>query len=163
MRNHLIFTKLLNSKNALLTHKIKSNDMFIQLNEYPINIKSSLEIKDINKNDLSKLNNLTDNDKHLIGYRYKQRLSLIIEDNADYTIQIDLTDVKSSKNLSNIYIIDSIYELELEVVFKKKATKQVLDMLCNKFGNEIIRLEKFLQESDMLITKTEINNKEKIE
>ena len=171
LKNHTIFSKQVrifmsqdetdnNSTIKLplvLINKVKFPDKFIALDEYDMRIKLSEE-NQVNSDNLSELLNLTDSERSNIGYRYKQRASLIIESNSEYEIRIDLTDVKSTHNLK--FIIDSIstYELEAEVTFKKSIDSETLNIICNKMAELMMNLEQFIQESHSLITRTESIN-----
>ena len=165
-KNHTIFSKQIimymnqdeNAKDKIiLINKIKSSEKFIALDEYDMRIKMSEENNDIKQSDLRKLQELDENDRHNISFRYKQRVSLIIEDNDDYIIRIDLTDVKSSNNINQL--IDSIsqYELEIDISFKKSLKSQLEDV-CNKLAHSMLKLEQFMQESFDIVTKTETTN-----
>lgn len=160
LKNHTIFSKQVltcleaDVKNIFIINKVKSPEKFIQLDEYDIRIKFSEE-NDIEQSLLRKLLLLDENERHQIGFRFKQRISLIIDDNPNYKLSIDLTDVKSSNNLSNLTNMLSKYELELDLTFKKASTD--LKML-DKFAENLLNLEQFLQESLLLVTQTEASN-----
>ena len=167
LKNHTIFSKQIRTyinqddktnNNIILIMKIKSPDKFIALDEYDMRIKMSEEIEDIDQSTLKKLLNLNELERHHISYRYKQRISLIIENNIDYIIKIDLTDVKSSKIINNLVESLSKYELEVDISFKKSISASKLSEVCNKLAKSMYNLEQFLQESLILITKTESIN-----
>ena len=166
LKNNTIFSKLVRTfinqdktNNSLtLINKIKSVDKFIALDELDIRIKVSNENIDIEQSILKKLLTLEESEKYHIMYRYKQRVSLIIYDDPIYTLRIDLTDVKTTNNITNINNSISKYELEVDISFKTSIKNNVLTDILNSFGSTIINLEQFLQESTMLITKTETNN-----
>ena len=163
LNNNTIFSKQVKisinseNKNIVLINKVKSSDKFIALDDYDIRIKVSEE-NEIEQSILKNLLTLTNNDKHNIIFRYKQRVSLIVYDNTDYTLRIDLTDVKTSKNL--VYIINNVsqYELEVDISFKKSVKDNKLTEILDLFGKTIVNLEQFLQESLLLTTNTESIN-----
>ena len=163
LNNNTIFSKQVKisinseNKNIVLINKVKSSDKFIALDDYDIRIKVSEE-NEIEQSILKNLLTLTNNDKHNIIFRYKQRVSLIVYDNTDYTLRIDLTDVKTSKNLG--YIINNVsqYELEVDISFKKSVKDNKLTEILDLFGKTIVNLEQFLQESLLLTTNTESIN-----
>ena len=165
-KNNILFSKqvrlLKSNNNIILINKIKSNINFIAIDEYDIRIKLSEEISNIDNNTIKLLENLDDTNMRYINFRYKQRYNLVIESNDNYIISIDLTDVKTNKNLRHIYTTNSHYELELDITFKKpintKMFDKILDDLLNKIYINILFIEKFLQQSNILITKTEKNN-----
>jgi SAM-dependent methyltransferase len=163
LKNHTIFSKQVRTcldnlegdvKNIFIINKVKSPEKFIELDEYDIRIKFSEE-NELDQSVLRKLLLLDENERHQIGFRFKQRISLVIDDNPNYKMSIDLTDVKSSNNLSNLVNMISKYELEVDVTFKKQSSD--LKML-DKFTENILNLEQFLQESSLLVTKTESSN-----
>jgi SAM-dependent methyltransferase len=159
LKNHIIFSKQIsnyinNIGNLILINKIRYPENFITLTDYDIRIRVSNE-NDVEKNTLHKLLGLDDNERFNIFYRYKQRVSLILEDNKDYKLSIDLTDVKSSKQLSTIINEKSNYELEIDISFYKKYDPKNLNNLLNKMASLILKLEQFLQESYLLTSKTD--------
>jgi hypothetical protein len=164
LKNHTIFSKQLimymnmtkeEKKNYEFMNKIKTPSKFIALDEYDCRIKVSEESDDISESEISNLVKLQDTEKYHISFRYKQRISLILEDTKDYIMRIDLTDVKSTKVINNISDSISNYELETDITFKKSVSDTKLSEIINKLGDSIIMLEKFLQESQLLITKSE--------
>lgn len=160
LKNEKIFSKQIkiyinqDNKKTILINKIKTSDKFISLTEYDIRIKMSEE-NQIDFDILQTLSSLHDSERVNIGFRFKQRLSLTIESNEYYDIVIDLTDVKSTKFLTTINDVVSSYELEVDISFKKSISETILLELLGKFSRIIYDLEKFLQESSTLITKTE--------
>jgi len=167
LKNNTIFSKHIKSflsqdkehNYIQFINKIKLQNKFIALDNYDIRIKLSEENSDIEQSILKELLNLQDIERHQISFRYKQRKSLTIIDNIDYIINIDLTDVKTTYNLSNIINTGSKYELEIDITFKKLLSdKKKLNKICNELANIMFELEKFLQESTLLTTKLEKNN-----
>lgn len=167
LSNHIIFIKQVNNyinniNNISLINKIRSQNDQILLNEYAIKIRLSQE-NILEQNELNKILNLDEIEKHNIFYRYKQRVSLILENNEYYNMSIDLTDVKTSSNLINLINDKNIiskdkvsnYELEIDVSFKKKPTDKIITELLTKLGNLMYMLEQFLQESYLLISRSE--------
>jgi SAM-dependent methyltransferase len=172
LKNHTIFSKQLRSylnqdKNSNTNYidfinKIKTSDKFIALDDYDIRIKYSEENSDINQSTMKTLMTLQESERHQISFRYKQRLSLKIIDNDDYTLSMDLTDVKNSNILSQLSGNISKYELEIDVSFKRaKISDKKISQMCNDIAENMHNLEKFIQESQMLITNTEISNVKK--
>jgi SAM-dependent methyltransferase len=165
-RNHTIFSKqirmYLNQDDKSKTedkigliNKIRTSDKFIALDEYDMRIKMSEENADIEQSVLNKLLSLDESERHQISFRYKQRVSLIVENNSDYIVSIDLTDVKGSNNIN--HLIDSLsqYELEIDISFKKSLSGSKLNDVCSELAKSMFKLEQFLQESYLLVTKTE--------
>ena len=165
LKNNTIFSKQVRAfinqdktKNILLINKIKSPNKFIALDEFDIRIKVSSEENDIEQSIIKKLLTLEESERHHIIYRYKQRISLIIKDTTNYTLRIDLTDVKTTKNITNINNSVSNYELEVDISFKKSVNETILNEILNLFGSTIINLEQFIQGSSLLVSRTETNN-----
>lgn len=170
LKNHTIFSKQIRSylvqdntknlsNNLIFINKIKSSDKFIALDEYDIRIKLSEENNNIKQETIKSLLTLDESERHQIAYRYKQRMSLKIEDNDYFVIHVDLTDVKTTNNISNITDAVSKYELEIDISFKNKSIdKKKLNEVCDKLAQIMYEMEKFLQESNILITKTETTN-----
>lgn len=161
LKNNTLFSKQVrlfinrDNENIILINKIKSPDKFIALEEYEMRIKLSEEKSDIEQSILDDLLRLDDDEKYHIGFRFKRRASLIIEDNSDYIIRIDLTDVKSSKILSSLIDVNSKYELEIDVTFKKHTSDT---KVFDKLASYMLNLEQFLQGSFTLVTNTETIN-----
>jgi hypothetical protein len=158
LKNHTIFSRKIRMLNSgdIIINKVKSPEKYIFLNNYDIRIKYSEE-KEIEQSALNDILKLDESERFHILFRYKQRVSLIIDDNPDYIIRLDLTDVRSDKNINNLLnnsLLSNI-ELEVDVSFKKPSfNKEVLNILAEN----IFKLEQFLQESRLLITKTEASN-----
>jgi hypothetical protein len=168
LKNHTIFSKQIrmyisqddktSTDKIILINKIKSPEKFVALEEYDMRIKLSEEITDIEQSTMKSLLALAEPERHNMSFRHKQRVSLIIEDNIDCIIRIDLTDVKSSLNINSILESNSRYELEIDVTFKKSPNDKVLQKILDQMAHTMLDLEKFLQESHVLITKTESIN-----
>jgi hypothetical protein len=168
LKNHSIFSRLIKQymmfkklddieslKTLKLINKIKHSDKFIALDEYDIRIKLSEENDNFDPSDLSNISNLEEIDHNNITYRLKQRTSLVIDSNKSYQINIDLTDVKTTRSVTDIYSAVSNYELEVDISFKKKIDDKLLEASLNTLANEMFRCEKLLQQSPLLVTKSE--------
>jgi len=105
LKNHTIFSKQIrtyisqdkidtdtetNNKITLI-NKVKESKKFIALDEYDMRIKLSNEKTDISQSTLKNLLSLDETERHQISFRYKQRVSLELENNSDYNLNIDLT------------------------------------------------------------------------
>ena len=163
-KNNVIFSYFVNmilnnkekDKNIFIINKIKSNDndKLINIDEYDCRIRLSQE-KRIDRNTLEQLKQLDENEIHNIIFRFKNRISIILEDNEYYKLRIDLTDVKQNKKF--IYLNDSIsrYELELDISFKKSINNNI-DEVIKSFEKNMIFLLKQIQESSVLCSTSEI-------
>lgn len=142
-------------KTLLFVNKIKSQDQFIALDEYDVKIKVSEEKSDVEQSVLDELLKLGESAKYMILYRYKQRASLIIEENENYVLRIDVTDVKRSNNINTIIDSVSNYELEIDATFKKSVNESKLTDVLQKIADVTLNLEQFLQRSYTLTTNSE--------
>ena len=163
LKNYTIFSRLIKmilnkDKNIILIDKKKDPNNYIALTEYDIRFRLSDEDDNIEQSVLNDLLRLDENENNFIIFRYKQRKSLIIFDDNNYTLRLDITNVKTSNNLKNLNNSLSNYELELDFTFKKKISEKTLSEVFNKMYEETFNIEKFIQQSSILITKTEISN-----
>lgn len=157
--NHVTFNTLIkiitDKKNKndhiVLQKKIKNNENIYNIDELNMRVRLSKEIGPSAKelNIIGKINHTQSNN---IIFRYKQRMTVIIEDNSEGTIKIDLTSVKTAPNIGSINTTKKItYELEIEYVPKNDTSKKsVLD----KMFNLSILLLKVIQQSNYIITRT---------
>lgn len=161
LKEHTIFSRLVRNvisqddKKLILINKKKNPENYIALTEYDIRFRLSEEDDNIDQSTLKELLSLEENEKNFIIFRYKQRKSLIIYDDDNYTFRLDITNVKTSRKLKNLSEQLSNYELELDFTFKKKVSDKILTEVFNKIYEETLNIEKFLQQSSLLITKTE--------
>jgi hypothetical protein len=115
--NHVIFSMLLSeyieSKDSGIEvmEKIKDKKNMVDIEDYGLRIRLSTE-KDIPKTLHKDLLKLSEKERRYINFRFLQRVSLIIEDTSDYTIRIDLSQVKNSNKPGLIEKNASIVELE---------------------------------------------------
>jgi len=97
---------------------------------------------------------LNENDKYNIIYRYKQRASLILDDNEYGKIQLDVTQVQQSTQLSTLLTSQIRYEAELEFMVRKKMTDK---KILIKIMTHLKSILGTLQGSDIIINQDEIN------
>ena len=146
-------TKTINKKDISQEDK-----NILDIEDYNIRIRLALE-EEINNKEIEQLKKYIQNQNQKdniikFNYRYKDRLSLIIDDTKDYYISLDLTKTKTSDKI----IIDTLIsnnELELEY-FSKTGNKNNKDIEILK--KECIKIIKYIQESNYIISKTEENN-----
>jgi hypothetical protein len=152
-KSHVIFNTLLKiyyeTKTPFISFmkKTKDRENVVNVDEFTIRIRlASEEIGD-------KIESLKWEDANFITFRYKQRISLIIETDKIHKIKLDLTDVKMDSNLNNLNKNNSIYELELELNAEKPKKEYFNKML------EITELLlKIFQSSRTIITRTMEDN-----
>lgn len=154
-RSHAILTTLLKlSKKKELSDVIelsKKNKKY--QNKYDqdnLNLRIRLtKESSLTEKDIAKLENLDNTAQSDIIFRYKQRVSLILEEDDVHVIKIDLTDVKMAKDINYLDRTLSNYELELELFAKKDFHKtNYLDTMIESS----ILLLKILQQNNFVTT-----------
>ena len=125
-KNYTIFSLLVNKvnekKGITIMDKQKDTSNIIDILEYYIRFRTAKELT-VSKDNQEKLLHLTVKDQNSINFRFKDRLSLIVFEDENIIIKTDLTEVKSSSNIKFLQTSKEIYELEIEMVFKKKINK----------------------------------------
>ncbi len=154
-KNHIIYkvlvTKFLEgSKDIKIMEKIKDSENVIDIKDYNMRIRLSEE-NDVNKKTLEKLKTLTYNEIPNISFRFKERVSVFIEESKDKHIKIDITKTNTSKNINRIENIVPNYELEIEYMNNNKP-KSDDDIKLMLKETEI--LMKVIQQSNFVISKT---------
>jgi SAM-dependent methyltransferase len=148
--NHVIFKALCVKLGAsYLTKKNKEN--VIDISELFAKAKVSSESK-VTKEELKMLNAIDHTEREKIIFRYKQRISLLFDDNDKYTMRLDLTYVKASNYVNALRYVDPGYEVELE--FFKKSDKIDEVKLAKTYVIELLKLIKVMQSSNTIITKS---------
>ena len=147
--------------------KSRSPENTFDINEFNIRCKLSGE-KDIYDDLISNSENLNPMIKKLleggdtipierrkeinkqIVYRYKERLSLIYEQTKDHLVKLDMTFVKSGKNLRRLSNEMPNYELELEIQ-AKKMTSKLKDLIYDRLESivELIQRSNFIVSNGM--------------
>jgi hypothetical protein len=99
---------------------------------------------------------LKEDDRHNITFRYKQRASLIIDDNEYGKIKLDVTQVQQSIQLSQLTTSPITYEAELDFSIEKKI-KETKDgkLILSKIMNTLKSILGTLQSSNIIITQNE--------
>ena len=155
-KSHVIFKTLINmsidkkDKNIKTMKKIKSKDNTIDITDINIRARLSNELE-LTKEDIKIINDITYEDQKNIFFRLKQRYSLFVHDSDTEFIRIDITMTKTSND--HRILNDTYFEFELEVEY---GQKQKIDKLLNidKLFDEIILLNKIIQEANFIITNT---------
>ena len=156
-RNDVIFKLILSKylsdkKNYELIKKIRNDSNIIDFKNFDLRLKMFKE--DIpSEKEINYLKKIGRDESQNIIFRYKQRTSLILINNSDVNLRIDLTDVKSSKNIKNLHDSASNYELEVEFTIKKKKKND--SKYLNRIMNELKRLLMVVQESNYIISNPE--------
>ena len=152
-QNNIIFStlvaKIFNSTDESISIINKKRDFenTYNLDSYDMRIRLSKE-ESVSKNKIKELINLQNVNKMDILFRMKSRLSLILDDNKNYTLRLDLTSVRQSIKINSIQQVAPNYELELEFLKKKDISvnyeKQILEYM-NLF-------KKIVNQSNYIIT-----------
>jgi len=97
---------------------------------------------------------LKEEDRHNMMYRYKQRASLVIDENEYGKIQLDVTQVQQATQLSLLMSSPIKYEAELEFLVTKKITEKARSVFT-KIMNSLKSVLCTLQSSDTIIVQDE--------
>jgi 2-polyprenyl-3-methyl-5-hydroxy-6-metoxy-1,4-benzoquinol methylase len=153
-KNNIIFSILVSQfakdENFKFINKIKDPKNIVDIDQYDIRVRKSLE-EPINEKKLKELSNVPIGDSNKIFYRYKQRFSLILLDGKDEKAQIDLTIIKSSKNPNDLQIVPKSYELEIDFMATKPTDKHF-----NMLIKEIEKIKQVMEGTNKLISKDDM-------
>jgi SAM-dependent methyltransferase len=153
-KNHVIFSVLAGlvqkDKTLRIMKKIKEKENMVDIDDFDVRIRLASE-NDVTKKELDELMKLDESVRSNISFRYKQRVSLKLEDTKDLSLSIDLTNIKMTKVMNYIENNVPIYELEIDMSTKSKnPDNKYLKMIYN----EITILLKIIQQSNYIISKT---------
>ena len=133
-KNHVIFSLLVNYllndyKDMNIIKKTKLDKNTVDIADYDMRIRLSDE-EEVSKEEMKKLLNLDENERHNIIFRFKQRISVMISSDENYELKIDLTQTKQSNNINDIMKAMDRYELELDLsVFGKIDMKKIVNLM----------------------------------
>jgi SAM-dependent methyltransferase len=158
--NHVIFSLLLGQymngdKSISAINKIKEKKNMLDMGFLRARLSNETDIEIDKGNELLQL---SEKERQYINFRYIQRVSLIIEDNPEYIIRIDLSQVKTSNKVILIEKNNSVIELEIDVSFKKAISKQKLDNCLKIMSTTILDIQKLLQKSSIVLNRIDQNN-----
>jgi SAM-dependent methyltransferase len=155
-KNHVIFSLLVNYllndyKDMSIMKKTKLDKNMVDIENYDMRIRLSDE-NEVSKDELKKLLNLDENERHNIRYRFKERISVVLSADDKHELKIDLTQTKQVNNINDITKAISRYELEMDLsVFDKFDVKKIIDKM-NEYSENIY---KNLNTSNNIITTQE--------
>jgi len=153
-KNHIIYqillSKLEEDKNLSIDKKIKNMENILDVDNHNIRFRLSEETKPTKK-EIDQLKELDNESIPNIIFRYRQRVSLIVLDNQDITMQFDLTNTKMEHNINRLERAIPSYELELEIIPKKKKINNYIDDIMR----EIEVIHKVIQQSNFIISENE--------
>jgi len=156
--NHVIFSMLLsehlsNPESGIeLMNKIKDKKNMVDFDDLDLRARLSSE-NSVPKSAHNELLKLSEKERKYIGFRYIQRVSLIIEDTPTYTFRIDLSQVKSASKPNFIEKNASLTELEFEITVKKELKESQCKKLVEQIIEQIENIQKVLQKSNLVISK----------
>ena len=149
--NHVIFSTLmkLHKEDSTITvmKKTKNFKNIVNIEEFNMKLRLAEETK-LSTKEIEGLSNLSNTEQKNIIFRYKQRVSLQIEKTKDYTLSIDLTNIKTSKNINTLEQQVSSYELEIDLSANKENLQKTV---LNTIYATITTLLKIIQESNFII------------
>lgn len=149
-KNHVIFRVIidnLNDKNITALKKIRSHENVIDIYDFDMKIKMARE-EELTKKDIDYLKKLPHEQANLIGFRYKQRVTLKLDKN----MNIDLTNIRMAYDVNKIEKSFPMYELEIEIM--NSNDKKLLDMMFA----EATLLYKVINQTNYIMTQTNAND-----
>lgn len=153
-KNHVIFSVLVGlletDQSLSIIKKSKESENIIDIDDFDIRVRLSSETK-ISKKELDELKDISDKDMDKIMFRYKQRISVRLDDTADVNFGIDLTNVKMTNYINRIESSPSTYELEMDLTaLKSNINKKYLELVYA----EANILLKIIQQSNYIISRS---------
>jgi hypothetical protein len=158
-KNHIIFSILCSrfhdDKDITFMNKQKEFGNIIDIDDYDLRFRTSNEIK-ISGKDLSNIaSNIQYTDADKILFRFKNRISLIINDDEELgLLRLDLTFIKSSNIIDILQESNKTFEVELEY---KPGKSKDYEKILNLLNNEIKIIKQVLENSEEIINKNESN------
>lgn len=144
----LLVNQFYNTDNIEFIVKSIDRKTIIDIDQYDIRVRLSSE-EQMTKDDISIVSNLQYTDSDKILFRYKQRLTLLLENN----IKIDLTFIRSSSNPNTLVHSPTSYEIEIDYSSSKNNDK-ILDTILEESN----KIKKVLENTDDLLSKDESDN-----
>lgn len=156
--NHVIFRVLVGlsekDKRIKIIKKKRSQDSMgrVDIEDFNMRVRLSNETE-ITNEERKRLNVLDEKQREKIIFRYKQRVSLVIEENENLKQSIDLTTIKMTNRINRIENIFPDYELEIDLT--NKTNKPITnDKYLRKMYDEATNLLKILQQSNYIISQS---------
>lgn len=145
-KNHVIFNVLMtkikegSDKELIAMEKIKSKENTVDVSEYYLRFRLAEE-NDISKKEQERLSELDKEYLLKIAFRYKQRVSIYL----DNDVRQDITLTRTTRNIKNLENIIPQYELEYEFVGDKPNNDSF-----ETFFKEAILALKIIQQSNFV-------------
>jgi SAM-dependent methyltransferase len=148
-QNNIIFSifvsQFLEKEGNELIQKIRGKNDVLDFDDYNIRFRISKEVK-VEDSIIKNFSKLSYSQAENILFRYKQRLSLELEED----LNIDITIVKTSTDVNKINEGDRSYELEID--YSRNSTDA---NTFKKIINEVEKIKKILVSSDIILSKKE--------
>lgn len=148
-KNHVILsviiTQFLKNDYIKIIKKEKERKHVVDIDDYDIRFRKSKELSVDNKV-INNLANLPLSQSDVITYRYKQRVSLILDKKDN--LSLDLTIIKSGTNPNEIINSDKSYELEIDYSPTTKINTKILKTILTETEN----VKKVLEDSNSFLT-----------
>jgi len=129
--NHVIFSMLLSEyinkgsdSGIEVMNKVKDKKNMVDFDDHGLRARLSSE-KEISTSLYPELQKLSEKERRYISFRFIQRVSVIIEDNPNYTFRIDLSQVKSSSKPNLLEKSPANPELEFELTINKISNRKL--------------------------------------
>lgn len=154
---HVIFKQLANfakekkDENITCEKKVKSSESTIDVDDLNMRVRLSDELE-LTKKDFEMIEKMNHSDMNKIIYRLKKRTSLYVMKTKDDYIKIDTTKTNTNDNYDYLQSSPPRYELEIETKSDKPK-----DEYLKKMFEECDKLLKILQQSNFIITNTEVD------
>jgi len=160
--NHVLFSILLtqsefiNNENFTYIRKHKEIANIIDIDQYDIRIRKSVELLLTEKDFTNILNNHI-NPTSKINFRYKNRLTLDLLNDDENKLSIDLTTIQFNQNVNNIFSSPKDYEIEIDYSVNRNNKKKInFDNIANVIINEMTVIKKIIEGNDILMSKDDI-------
>jgi SAM-dependent methyltransferase len=157
--NHVIFSMLLSEyinkgseSNIEVMNKVKDKKNIVDFDDHGLRARLSSE-NEISKSLYPELQKLGEKERKYITFRYIQRVSLIIEDNPNYTFRIDLSQVKSSIKPNLLEKNPANPELEFELTIKSPLKEKEIKTATDNLLEYVNNIQKVLQKSTLVVSK----------
>ena len=148
--NHIIFVMLVQKEpfddKIEIMKKIRSTSIY-DWDERDIRFRVSSELK-VPAKEKSNLKDINGMEMDKISFRYKERLSVTLIDNASMKMVLDCTRVKSSNKITTLENSQVEYEVELDIQKKKVSESKKYHTEIMKYIDDI---KKTLQQNSTII------------
>ncbi|AXN91099.1 putative mRNA capping enzyme [Namao virus] len=150
LANELLIDQQSDSASMEIINKYKNIENFILVSEYNIKARLSHE-KHLAAEDLKKILKMPES-LFKIGFRFKNRTSIVLKETPRYKLAIDLTAVRQHSHISQMIQKFNQYELEIDLTFFDKLSEDEIEPLKEEIFSELECLLQVLQSSNHIMT-----------